>query len=274
MNTEKPASCSLIITTYNWPDALDLSLRSALAQSDLPLEIIVADDGSTVETEALVDHFRSTARIPVLHSWQDDKGYRLAASRNRAIAGAKGDYIVIADGDMVLHRDFIFDHRRLARKGSFIQGSRVLLSPENTAQRFATKQIGLSFFEQGLGNRKNALRQPLLSGLIAVRNRSLKGIRGCNISFFREDCIRVNGFNEDFTGWGREDSEFASRMINSGVLRRNIRFSAIACHLWHTEQTRNTLSDNDRLLEQAIAGGLKTCRNGIDQYLNPVSVPS
>jgi glycosyltransferase involved in cell wall biosynthesis len=266
MKSNDPITCSLIITTYNWPAALDLAIRSALAQSELPCEIIVADDGSTNETAELVECHRASARIPVLHVWQEDRGYRLATSRNRAIAAARGGYIVVVDGDMMLHRDFIRDHRMMARKGSFIQGSRVLLSQENTSGRLKTKDIRMSLFEKGLGNRKNALRLPLLSRALALKNRSLKGIRGCNISFFRDDCIRVNGFNEEFIGWGREDSEFAVRLINIGVLRRNVRFSAIACHLWHEESPRQTLAENDRLLELAIAEKWTRCVNGIDKH--------
>ena len=260
-------TCSLVITTYNWPEALDLCLLSALDQSERPLEIIVADDGSTSETSSLVKHHSSAAPVPVRHVWQEDRGYRLSASRNRAVAAARGDYIVIVDGDMMLNRDFIRDHRKMARKGSFIQGSRVLLSQENTVTRLKTKNIRVSLFEKGLANRKNALRLPLLSRLLTVKSRSLKGIRGCNISFFRVDCIRVNGFNEEFTGWGREDSEFAVRMINSGILRQNVRFSAIAAHLWHAENPRHALPENDRLLEEAIMEKRTRCVNGIDKYL-------
>jgi glycosyltransferase involved in cell wall biosynthesis len=267
MKPTAPIVSSLVITTYNSPDVLDLSLRSALEQSEPPCEIIIADDGSTSETAMLVEAHRSASRVPVKHVWQDDLGFRASASRNRAIAAARGNYIVIVDGDMLLHRHFIRDHRRLARAGSFVQGSRVLLSQANTARRLEKKNIELSLFEKGLVNRKNTLHFPFLSRCLALKGRSLKGIRSCNMSFFRSDCIRVNGFNEDFTGWGREDSEFAVRLINSGILRRNVRFSAIAGHLWHAENPRHTLSENDRLLDQAIAGRLTSCRNGIDKYL-------
>jgi glycosyltransferase involved in cell wall biosynthesis len=260
-------TCSLVITTYNWPEALELVIRSAFEQSEMPCEIIVADDGSTAETAALVERYCAWAGVPLLHVWQEDLGFRAAASRNRAIAAGRGDYIVIVDGDMLLHRDFIRDHLRLALRGSFIQGSRVLLSPENTSRRLAMKESRVSLFEKGLGNRKNAVRLPLLSRLLAVKHRSLRGIRSCNMSFFRDDCIRVNGFNEDFAGWGREDSEFAVRLINSGVLRRNVRFSAIAYHLWHAENPRHSLPENDRLLEHAIEGRLTICRNGIGNHL-------
>jgi glycosyltransferase involved in cell wall biosynthesis len=267
----KPAgtelTCSLVVTTYNWPEALDLCLRSTLAQSEAPLEIIVADDGSTEETARLVECFRSTAKTPVVHVWQEDLGFRAAASRNRAIAAAKGEYIIIIDGDMLLHRDFVADHSRLARKGTFIQGSRVLLSASNTERRLEAENTSFSVFEQEVSNRKNALHLPLLAALLARPTRELKGIRSCNMSFFRDECIRVNGFNEEFTGWGREDSEFAARLINSGILRRNVRFSAIAAHLWHHENPRQSLPHNDRLLEEAITGGLTFCPNGIDKHL-------
>ncbi|KZK75203.1 MAG: family 2 glycosyl transferase [Pelodictyon luteolum] len=259
--------CSLVITTYNWPEALELSLMSAIRQSEAPDEVIVADDGSRSDTARLVEEYRQSSSIPVRHVWQDDEGYRLSASRNRAVAAANGDYIVIVDGDMVLHPDFIGDHKRLAQQGTFIQGSRVLLFEENTKQRFMRKETDISPFEQGIGNRKNAVRLPWLAGVLAIKGSALKGIRGCNISFFRSDCIRVNGFNEDFVGWGREDSEFVVRLFNSGVLRRNVRFSAIAAHLWHKENTRHALPENDRLLERAITEKQVRCPNGIDKYL-------
>ncbi len=260
-------ACSLVITTYNSPDVLDLAIRSALAQSEPPCEIIVADDGSTSDTAILVEAHNAASRIPVTHVWQEDRGFRAAASRNGAIAAARGNYIVIIDGDMLLHSDFIRDHKRMALKGTFIQGSRVLLSMENTRQRLETRRISVSLFEKGLGNRKNAVRSPLLSRLFVMKGRALNGIRSCNMSFFREDCLRVNGFNEDFVGWGREDSEFAVRLINCGIFRRNVRFSAIAYHLWHKENLRHSIAQNDQRLEQAIAGKLTKSPNGIDKYL-------
>ncbi|ABB24652.1 glycosyltransferase family 2 protein [Pelodictyon luteolum] len=263
--------CSLVITTYNWPEALELSLRSALRQSEVPDEVIVADDGSRSDTARLVEEYRQSSSIPVVHVWQEDLGFRAAASRNRAIAAACGEYVVIIDGDMVLHSDFIRDHKQLSRENTFVQGSRVMLSRQTTEARLVSKNIDISPFGRGVGNRKSAVRLPWLAGMLARPTEALRGIRSCNMSFFRADCIRVNGFNEDFTGWGREDSEFAVRMINSGVLRRNVRFSAIAAHLWHRENnkeaTGGALAENDRILQEAMMVKKTWCPNGIDKYL-------
>ena len=101
---------TLVVTTYNWPAALDLTLRSIARQSLAPGEVIVADDGSGPETAQVVDRWRGEIAAPLLHLWQPHEGFRLARSRNRAIAAANGDYLIIVDGDMVLHRHFVTDH--------------------------------------------------------------------------------------------------------------------------------------------------------------------
>lgn len=101
---------SLIIATYNWPEALELSLMSALNQSQLPNEILVADDGSTEETKQLVEKYKAISKVRLLHVWQEDEGFRLAKIRNRAIAACTGDYVIQVDGDIIMHPDFVKDH--------------------------------------------------------------------------------------------------------------------------------------------------------------------
>ena len=248
-------TCSLIITTYNWPKALELVLNSALEQSELPDEIIIADDGSGDETKELVEKFAKTSAIPIIHSWQDDDGFRAARSRNKAISKANSEYIVLIDGDMVLHKDFIKDHKKNAQKGYFIQGGRVLLEEGNTTN--------FSFFDSGIKNRKNTIHSNFLSSIFSVKKDTLKGIKTCNMSFFKDDCLKVNGFNEDFEGWGREDSEFVVRLFNSGIKRQTIKFNCIAYHIWHNENSRESLSKNDEILENAIKNKLIWCENGI-----------
>jgi len=267
MKQTKPLSCSLIITTYNWPEALELVARSALRQSLVPDEIIIADDGSDTDTKKVVQGLSGNASAPIIHSWQEDKGFRAASSRNKAIALATSQYIVLIDGDMILHRDFIQDHMRSAEKNHFIQGSRVLLNEHTSIKTLTTKKITIGFFDKGLKNRINAVHNKALSTFFSSTRNTFKGIKTCNMSFFREDCVRINGFNEDFIGWGREDSEFAARLFNSEVHRISLKFSAIAYHLWHRENPRDFLSANDKLLDRTITGRLKRCKNGIDKYL-------
>ncbi|MDG2962095.1 glycosyltransferase family 2 protein [Exercitatus varius] len=264
---------SLIITTYNRPDALQLVLNSVLVQRVLPDEVIVADDGSSAETQTVIARFAKTSPVPVKHAWQPDEGFRLAESRNRALATAGCDYIVIIDGDMVMHPEFIADHKAAAKKGLYVQGGRIVLPEEKTQELLTAldQYRPLKWYEKGLEKRFekrfSAVHCPLLAKALLQKEKKhyYKNIRGCNMGFFREDALAINGFNNDFVGWGREDSEFVARFFNNGGKIASLKFAAIAYHLWHHEAPRAALPENDRLLENAMKNGLIRAENGIAQ---------
>lgn len=260
-------SSSLIITTYNREDALELTLLGVLNQSEMPDEIIVADDGSRPLTRELIDRYRSKFSVPLLHCWHDDLGFRLSTIRNKAIAMSSGEYIIMIDGDIIMHKHFIKSHKRKAWAGQFIQGSRVLLQQDLTQQSLLLKEINFNFFQRGVRNRLNTIYSSILSKLVSFYSSKPDRIRGANLSFWKKDVLRVNGFNEDFVGWGREDSEFAVRMNNIGVDRLHLKFMAFGYHLYHKESPRDSLKKNDQILSQAIAGKLTSCDNGINKYL-------
>jgi glycosyltransferase involved in cell wall biosynthesis len=259
---------TLIITTYNWPVALLLVLKSVLNQTVRPYEIVVADDGSRAKTMDLISNFKSESNLNIIHSWQEDIGFRAARSRNNAIIKSSGDYIILIDGDVILHPNFIKDHLSNAESGYFVQGSRVLLSEVQTKKIIKAKKENFSVILDELPNRKNGIHSNLLSKIFSSKKNTLHGIKSCNMGFFREDCYIINGFNNDFEGWGREDSEFAVRLLNSGIKRKNVRFNAVQFHLWHQENSRKSLESNDALLAESINNNLKWCLNGINSKKN------
>ena len=254
---------SLIITTYNWPESLSLVLLSVRCQTIIPSEIIVADDGSDFKTKDVINNFNNDYGLKIVHSWQEDKGFRAAKARNKAILHSSGDYIILIDGDTILHPNFVKDHHDFAEPGYFVQGSRVLISNKETAKAIANKNINFSLFSQSISNRKNSIHSKILSYLFSSKLNSIHGIKSCNMAFFREDCMKINGFNNDFKGWGREDSEFVVRLMNNGIKRKNIRFKAIQYHLWHKENSRKSLAKNDENLNNAINNKTTWCKNGL-----------
>ena len=258
---------SLIITTYNRPDALTKVVKSALNQTQLPNEIIIADDGSRDNTRQVVEQLQASSPVSILHCWQDDNGFRLATIRNKAIAMANHPYLIMIDGDMVLDQTFISSHLSISAPGYLIQGSRVLLSQETT-ERYLSGQIKkLTWNTPKISNRLNAINSPLLSRLFSKEKNNLRSVRGCNMAFWRDDVIKVNGFNEEFHGWGREDSEFVARMLNTGVLRKCLKFGGSGFHLYHPENTRSNINSNDEILSQTLNSKKTVCERGIDQYL-------
>jgi len=258
---------TLIVSTFNRPDALDLVLKSIENQTYLPDEVIIADDGSDNSTKSLISSYIKKSHLNIIHSWQEDEGFRLSESRNRAISLSSGEYLIIIDGDMILDKNFVFDHLNNAKEGQFIQGGRVLLTENKTRHILSEKRIKFSFYESGLKNKKNFIRSKFLSNIFSSKSRNIRSIRGCNMSFYRKDCIFVNGFNNNIKGWGREDSDFAQRLINSGLYKLQLKFSAVQMHLWHPNAETLLLNKNDDTLKKTISKKLIRCESGIKELV-------
>lgn len=259
---------SLIVATYNWKEALDLVFRSIARQIVQPDEILVADDGSRPDTGELVASWSAQLPVTVLHIWHEDEGFRLSTIRNRAIAEASGDYILIIDGDMVLHRHFVADHMKAATRGHFVQGVRLLTTQETGARMIREGILDPGFLSPGIERRRHLLRIPLLSSLLLRKaHKDQKGIRGSNQGYWRDDLLRTNGFDEQMVGWGREDNEIAARLYHSGVFRRNLRFGGLAVHLWHRVRTPEGANPNDTYLRATIENRTTRCARGIDGHL-------
>ncbi len=261
-------SVSLIILTYNWPQALDLVLQSVKKQRVLPDEVIVADDGSEAPTRLLMQRYQAEFPVPLIHAWQADKGFRAARSRNNGVDHSYGDYLLIIDGDTVLHRDFVADHLRFATARHFTVGSRVLLTPAATEAFLAAGQCAFSLLRTPADNKINALHLPLLAAWYGKSLREpitkwIFKVRSCNMGVWRSDYEAVNGFNHDFCGWGREDSEFALRLFNKGLSMRRLKFAAIQYHLYHPENVRDRLGVNDDILAATLAAGAYRCQHGL-----------
>lgn len=253
---------TLIVTTYNRPDALASVLNSIVLQSRMPDQVIIADDGSKSDTAAVIKQYEGKIKN-LVHVWQEDDGFRLAAIRNKAIEQATGDFISLIDGDMVAHRDFVKTIYYLARKNTYLQGKRVLLNAEVTKALINGHRRNIHFWTSGIINRFNTISNLFLSKIISRKYNSIKAVKGCSMHFWKEDAVKINGFNEAFVGWGREDSEFLCRLLNAGVNRKNIILGAVAYHLYHDEAPRAQLPVNDAILENCIGTKSVWCDQGL-----------
>lgn len=249
---------SVVVTTYNRSDALLAVLHGLATQTDRHFEVVVADDGSQPEHQRCVLNAPVSHALGLTHVWHPDVGFTASRVRNRGVAASRGAYIVLLDGDCVPERDFIAQHRRLAQTGHFVNGSRVLLSPELTDQVVRSDRSiqgqGIAYW---IGARlmgrasklTHLLRLP--DGNYRCQPRfSWKGIRSCNMGLWRADYERVNGFDESFVGWGHEDADFVLRLHNAGVVRKNGFCATEVFHLWHREAARTQESQNARTVRE------------------------
>jgi len=258
---------SLVVTTYNWKEALDLVLESVARQVEPPDEVLIADDGSRADTAELVSAWTRRLPFPLRHVWQEDRGFRVGRIRNRAIAAASGDYVVLVDGDMLLHPCFVADHRAAARPGYWAQGVRALSGPD-TARRILTERLTwVSLFSSDITRRRHLWRSRMLGRLLSRPHTGERSIRSCNQGLWRTDLLRVNGFNERMSGWGYEDGELASRLYHCGIRRRDLRFQALALHIHHPTRRREGRNPNFELMQETRRLRLTRCESGIDQHL-------
>lgn len=271
----EPGRIAVIVTTYNQPRMLAQVLEGYLAQSDRDFEVIVADDGSTRETREVVESFARRAPFPVRHVWQEDRGFRAAAVRNRAVAATGAGYVVFTDGDCVPPAHFVESHRRLASPGHFTAGNRILLA-ERFTQRVLDERLPvqswslgrwLRAWREGDINRPWPLARLPLGRLRRLAGRRWRGAKTCNLGVFRADLLRVDGFDEAYEGWGMEDSDLVIRLIRSGVRRTSARFAAPVLHLWHREYDRSRLPENQRQLKELLESDRVRARAGLDRHV-------
>lgn len=259
-NNNKRMKISLIISTYNNPDMLRLSLMSVKQQTQMPYEVIVADDGSTDETRQLIARMADGFPCTLKHAWQEDRGFRLAESRNNALRMCEGDYVVFIDGDIIMERHFIEDHELMAQEGYFVVGSRSKLNQAVSKRLISRHSINVHWYSRGVRRRINALHMPWLAFYTRNLYRKVwdKG-RGCNIAAFMSDLRKVNGFDADMVGYGLEDTDLIVRLVNLGLKRTWAKFRAIEFHLYHKE--KSFANDNRPLL--AKNKDKVRCENGI-----------
>jgi len=262
---------SVIVTTYNREDALEAVLRSLARQTDRNFEVVVADDGSTAVTGQLIEAWKAKIGHRLDHVWHEDRGFRAAEIRNRAILASHGVYCIFLDGDCIVRPDFVGAHRRLSESGCFVTGNRILLSPELTTrvlqERLMPERWSLGRWLaqrlRGRVNRLSALLHLPLGPLRRLRRHAWRGARSCNLAVWRSDLNHVDGFDADYSGWGKEDSDVIVRLLHASVCRKDGVFATGVLHLWHPEAGRDRLAANERKLSDILASDRIRARRGL-----------
>lgn len=267
---------SVIITTYNRPNALTAVLRAFSNQTLKDFEVIVADDGSKIETAKTILNLQRDLHYPLHHIWHADQGFRAATIRNKAAAYAKAEYLVFLDGDCIPRPTFLTNHQTLAEKNYFVVGHRVLLNQSFTekilhlqlpVQKWKNKDWFIAWLKQSCNKCLPFLSIPL-GPLRKITPQKWQGAKSCNLGIWKKDFIAVNGFDESYTGWGYEDSDLIIRLIRNEIKRKEGRFVVPVIHLWHSENDRSNEQQNyDQLMELLNSNHIQA-KIGLNQYLD------
>ena len=258
----------VLLAVYNNPDVTRLTLEGYCHQIDTEFTLVIADDGSGPEIKQLVDEFKS--RLSIRHLRQEDQGFRKARILNIAIASSQAEYLVFTDNDCIPSQHFVADHREAARYGSFITGRRVDLGPIPTNELLGGRRNNPDSLWWVL---QHSLRKNLKRGEKALRppywmhklwSRKQIGTLGANMAIWRDDLLKINGFDETFEGYGMEEVDLEWRLLASGVKRRSCLGRAVLYHLYHAP--RAMTPENKRYLSEKINQGVWYAAKGIEQH--------
>jgi len=252
---------SILLATYNWPQALKLCLESLATQTDRSFEIIIADDGSTDSTKEVIEQFMASCPLSIKHLWQEDHGFRKTIILNRAIAAAQGDYLVFLDGDCIVQPDFVARHQALAQKGYLVTGSRILLNEKLTQElinwprwdfhRFSDRLLGERL--SGGINKYWPLKIKLGNGSWRDYKKFVwRRIKGCNMACWKADAEAIHGFDETMTGWGHEDADFIFRLQRHHIIRKSGSWATEVLHLFHKINDQSNAAENARRVRALI----------------------
>ena len=272
---------SVIVATYNRPRHLRLCIKSLAASSMRPSEVLIADDGSAAETVAAVSELQKSLGhlFPVVHVRQEHEGCRKQRVVNEAVRRSTGDYLFFTDGDCTVHRHCLQAHLERSDPRAILAGQRVQIGKELTEkyleQGTVVNALTLELFMDFLARRSHhaqeafVIRNGLLRNLLRKeRIKPETSVIGCNCSLSKQLFMDINGYDEDFLGFGDEDADLGIRVINQGGFIRSVRNLAIVFHHYHPgtwDMTTEKFKYNAAIKKRRIENKEAFCKNGINK---------
>jgi len=263
---------SIFITTYEMPRHLSLVCAALERQTAQDFEVIFCDDGSGEETARVIREFQARVRIPVKYFWQEHQGFRKCRILNQGVREAHGSVFIFLDGDCVPHRDFVRDHLDQQEEGCYLAGRRVEVGPE-LSSRLTEDHVRQGFFDRPqwpliLSSLKGeteflhrAIRIPSSRLRRFLKMNRVVDMKGCNYSVSREALEAINGFDEAYEGYGREDTDVEIRLQNFGLKIKSMKGLAVQFHIWHPR--RDFTPANDSRLDDIKKNRHFRCEKGL-----------
>lgn len=274
-------ACTVMFATYNEPQWLEWVLWGYTTQTCRDFEVLVVDDGSREDTRAVIDRLRPQVNYRLRHFWQPDEGYQKCKGMNRGILLADSDYLIFTDGDCIPHPEFVARHLGLRERGRYLTGGYCKL-PLELSHRITREDILAGHATDYAWLAANGLERHTLK--LRVRNEFLRTLlntitpvkprlHGHNASVWRDDAIRVNGWDERMQ-YGGQDLELGERLNNAGVRGKTIRYSAICVHLEHPRgyMKPGMREKNDAIRAKTRAERLVWTPHGIDLHRDEMNV--
>ncbi len=256
---------SVIIVSYNDLEILPSTLAALVRQTRHNFEIVIADDGSHQDYGPVLRTWAPRFAHGIHHVWHPDSGFRRARIINRAISVSRFDRVIFMDADCLPHREFVYNHARYLEPGVGITGRRTHVSREaiRAPEEILARGLGLNPLRLAALRMKGKARV-IEHGFVSplLYEASYNALLGSNHSVWKENILSVNGYNEEYVGYGWEDCDFEFRLQVAGVSFRNLRNKVVQYHVMHARRAEEN-DHNLRLFERTVASGTRRAARGL-----------
>ena len=260
---KKLPSVSLIITTCNWPEALEITLLSLLKQKQMPDEIIIVGYESAMTTGTLIDSLKSGFNTSLIHVLSVTDNWQSATMLNKSVAKSQSEYIIQIDSGTILHPCFIKDHLQFASPMCFVTGKSAFIDKRLSSDILSNKHWQLSAFSGHIKKRLNALHIKSIALFLLRPHLDIARRQGKITAYWRQDFVKVNGYDENINERKSGEAELAARFINNKIGQMNLKFSAIQFQLFRDGAVEESWPEKADMAEKTRLNQVKYCRHGL-----------
>ena len=268
---------TLIIAVYNHSEFLRRCLLSTSAFDSSLHEIVVTDDGSSEDTLAVVKESAALFNCRLTFVQQQDIGFRLARSKNNGIRHATGDYLIFIDQDLIFTRGYLPAFVNHRKRGQFVVSYPIRLTEEQSSKLDEATIKNANFDALTTPAQRTKIKRQYIKDNWEHYVRKFfrtdgtkPKLRGGCFAAFRDDLLMVNGFDENFQGWGNEDDDLGRRLYRAGIVGKNVFWNEYPLHIYHPENSDGGARPNrdyNRMRIQAIKNGEFRALNGVENTL-------
>jgi len=262
---------TVIISVYKNIKALKLILAALEKQTEIVNQIIISEDGNCPLMKEYVNGLNNDI---ITHLSCIDVGWRKNVALNKAILHSSGEYLIFIDGDVVPHKRFVEGHLQISEKRKVCCGKRSELGKKYSNYVYeglvSIDDISNNYFKwifklhkDKVHHYEDGIYSKIINNLTSTRK--IRHIIGCNFSCYKEDILKINGFNEDFIYPSEgEDVDITWRFRGLGIEMKSCRYIANVYHLWHEKGFTSKDGDiNKKIMFKNIEDNRFVCSNGL-----------
>ena len=270
---------SVIVPVYNRIENLKYLIYCLKKQSEQIDELIISDDGSSVDVKSFIEKETKDTNFSVKYIWQEDLGFRLSRARNNGARIAEGDFLIFVDQDVILPFNLIKTVKKNVKENYFLP-FKIYWMNEEEKKEFISEEFeysNLKLREEELKKIKKKIIRSRIKNIkyyLGLKDRG-SNITGAAFGVYKNDYIKVNGSDEEYKSWGKEDDDLSWRLYKAGIKSKHLLLEYPIIHLWHYFDPTKKGDMNEKLFNNKKAKLTKEnfrCKYGYDNILDKDNV--